>query len=375
MARESPGQRKEILVVVAGMTPQVVTESLYALRDLKKIPVSEVWVFTTGPGREIIEKSLFYPESGKLHAYCREYGVPESAIQFDRGTVITVDGPDGKALADIRTARDYDRMVDVVARTLRKLAERGSTRIHCCIAGGRKGMGVVVAQALSLYARPQDMLYHLLVSPQFENEKDFFFPPRVPTVLTVYKPGGKTEYLDTKEARIEMASIPFVRLRDHLPDPVRAKIAYRADLAAVQESVAVQPEELVVDLARGTVSFGGRGKKLSPGLITYYAYFAFARVKGWGEDGDGFVSVGKAAEIEHQEEFSEMARLADLRRENAAIDKDRCRVARSKINGEIGKAETHAIQSEKRRGETRYGLRIAPERIRIILPSAQKKKL
>lgn len=374
MGKEQSGKNKEILVIVAGMTPQVVTESLYALRETKKIPVGEVWVFTTGPGREIVEKALLYPESGKLHAYCREYGVSETAIQFDRGTVIVVDGPDGKPLDDIRTAKDYDRMVDVVARTLRKLAERGNTRIHCCIAGGRKGMGVVVAQALSLYARQQDVLYHLLVSPQFENEKDFFFPPRVPTVLTVYRPGQKTEYLDTKEARIEMAAIPFVRLRDHLPDSVRAKIAYKSDLAAVQESISVQPEELVVDLVRGAISFGGRKKKLSPGLLSYYAYFALARVKGWGADGDGFVSMGKAASIERQKEFAEIAVQAGFTRENAAIDKDRCRVARSKINGGIGKAETHAIQSEKRRGETFYGLRIAPERIRILLPPPQKKK-
>lgn len=233
-------------------------------------------------------------------------------------------------------------------------------------------MGVVLAQALSLYARPQDMLYHLLVSPQFENEKEFFFPPGIPKLLTVYKPGGKTEYLDTQDARIEMAAIPFVRLRDHLSDPVRAGIAYKSDLAAVQESVAVQPEELVVDLARGTVAFGGRKRKLAPALLSYYAFFALARKNGWG--GDGFVSVGKAAPIEHEEEFPKLARLAGVQRDDTAIDTERCRVVRSKINGELGKGEAHAIASEKRRGETCYGLRIAPERIRILLAPAEKKK-
>ena len=52
--------------------------------------------------------------------------------------------------------------------------------LHVSIAGGRKTMGFYVGYALSLFARDQDRLSHVLVPPSLESRQDFFYPPPPP---------------------------------------------------------------------------------------------------------------------------------------------------------------------------------------------------
>src|SRR3990170_7474681 len=84
------GMKKEILIAVAGLTPQVVTETLYYLTQVKKprSKISEIYVITTSDGkREILDK-LLDRNKGKFFQFCREYKIDSSSIKFDEKTVI-----------------------------------------------------------------------------------------------------------------------------------------------------------------------------------------------------------------------------------------------------------------------------------------------
>lgn len=57
-----------------------------------------------------------------------------------------------------------------------------------------------------------DKLYHVLVTPEFESNPDFYYKPKKNKILD--KEGEK---LHTKDAEIFLAELPFIRLRDKIP--------------------------------------------------------------------------------------------------------------------------------------------------------------
>jgi CRISPR-associated protein (TIGR02584 family) len=67
---------QDVLVALCGLTPQVVTETLWALGQQRPAIVPEkVWIITTRSGREACERLLF-GKNGKLASYLREYRPP-----------------------------------------------------------------------------------------------------------------------------------------------------------------------------------------------------------------------------------------------------------------------------------------------------------
>jgi CRISPR-associated protein (TIGR02584 family) len=72
------------------------------------------------------------------------------------------------------------------------------------IAGGRKSMGACLTIAAQLYRRPQDRLYHVLVSPEFESCRDFFYPPPESRPLTLYYRLGQPYSKETRFARVTL---------------------------------------------------------------------------------------------------------------------------------------------------------------------------
>ena len=66
---------REILVAVAGLTPQVITETLYYLTQVRDPPVTiaEIHVLTTQPGRQRILADLLITDHGRFYTFCAEY--------------------------------------------------------------------------------------------------------------------------------------------------------------------------------------------------------------------------------------------------------------------------------------------------------------
>ncbi|MEW6215587.1 MAG: CRISPR-associated ring nuclease Csm6 [Nitrospirota bacterium] len=200
---------KEVLIFVAGTTPQIITETIYALihQDPPVYP-DEIYIITTTHGERLIKENLI--DSKRFKDFCKEFNVSEDILNED--SIVVVKGRNGNLLDDIKEAKDNRFLGDFITDLIRDKSSDEKVRLHCSLAGGRKTMSFYLGTALQLFGRPWDKLYHVLVTPEFESNPDFYYKPKKNRVL---KKDGKE--LHTKDAEIFLAELPFIRLRDKIP--------------------------------------------------------------------------------------------------------------------------------------------------------------
>jgi CRISPR-associated protein (TIGR02584 family) len=204
---------KRILVAVTGMSPQIVTETLYALAIQKQEPFipTEIHLITTQGGATQARLQLLNSETGKFWQLCADYRLP--GIRFQESDIHIIEDQQGNPLDDIKTPEQNEAAADFITNIVSRLSRDDDTALYVSIAGGRKTMGYYLGYALSLYGRVQDRLSHVLVTDRYEGLPEFFYPtPDSRVILDRDK-----RALDAKEAEVMLAEIPFVRLRGGIP--------------------------------------------------------------------------------------------------------------------------------------------------------------
>jgi CRISPR-associated protein (TIGR02584 family) len=277
---------RRILLAVTGLSPQVVTETLYALFmretdvDAQFLP-TEIHLVTTQRGRQLARASLLHPDGGQFHALLQNY--PQIGLPvFDERHIHVICGQDGEDLEDIRTLEENAAAADAITALVSNLTQDENAALHVSIAGGRKTMGFYLGYAFSLFARPQDRLSHVLVSAPFENHPEFYFPPAKPRRLALQN----GTHIDTAEAEITLAEIPVVRLRHGLPEALQnGRARFNEAVAAVQQSL--RPPRLEIDLLQRQVWCGETEFRLSPALLAWLTWWAIQAqnktLKSWRE--------------------------------------------------------------------------------------------
>jgi CRISPR-associated protein (TIGR02584 family) len=206
---------KRILLAVSGMSPQIVTETLYALTvaeiDQPFMP-TEIHLISTSTGKNRAVLELLHPETGKFYQLCKDYGL--EGIAFSAEQIYVIPDKHGVLLDDIKTPEENEAAADFITQKVNELTRDNDSALHVSIAGGRKTMGYYLGYALSLFGRSQDCLSHVLVTPNYENLPEFFYPTPASHVIH----DRDKNPLDTKAAEVILASIPFVRLRTGLPN-------------------------------------------------------------------------------------------------------------------------------------------------------------
>src|SRR4030042_4391817 len=157
---------KEVLIFVAGTTPQIITESIYALiHQNPPVYPDEIYVITTTHGNKLIKENLI--DSKRFIEFCKEFKLREGILNED--SIVVVKGHNGNMLDDIKEAQDNKSLGDFITNFIKTKASDDKTRLHCSLAGGRKTMSFYMGSALQLFGRPWDKLYHVLVTPEFES--------------------------------------------------------------------------------------------------------------------------------------------------------------------------------------------------------------
>lgn len=267
--------RRRILFAVAGLSPQILTETLYALTQagLGAFIPNEIYLITTVEGADRARLMLLSEEPGWFHRLCREYAL--SDIAFPLENIRLIRDTDGKPLDDIRSAGDNDAAADSITALVRELTADPDCALHVSLAGGRKTMGFYLGYALSLYGRAQDRLSHVLVSSPFESDPEFFYPSRKSRVLM--SRDGRP--VDAREARVTLAQIPFVRLRDGLPKHLlEGNESFTATVSAAQRGMA--PPRLVLQSNRRRVEAAGIEVDMRPAEMAFYIWLAQRRCAG-----------------------------------------------------------------------------------------------
>lgn len=260
---------RRILLAVCGLTPQIVTETIYALAadaDAPFIP-TEVHLISSAEGARRAELSLLSDDLGWFYKLCEDFNL--SGIHFDRRNIHVMCNALGQPMADIRTPQDNQAAADYITEKVRFFTSDPGCALHVSIAGGRKTMGFYLGYALSLYGRAQDRLSHVLVSEPFESSWDFFYPTPYSRVLQT----RDGQLADTALAQVTLADIPFVSLRHGLPQALlEGRASFVEAVAAAREATA--PPRLVLDLAAKRIFAAGKVVDLPPAELALLAVFA-----------------------------------------------------------------------------------------------------
>jgi CRISPR-associated protein (TIGR02584 family) len=370
---------QNILVAVVGLTPQVITETVYYLTQVRQPPVvlSAIHLITTQRGEEQVHTQLLTSSGGHFYGLCREYGLDATAI--DVHIQILTDAAQ-VPLDDIRTAADNAAVADQIATLVRQLTSAPTTRLFCSLAGGRKTQSALLGFALQLYGRPQDCLLHVLVDAVFENHPEFFYPPRTSRLLRT----SDGHWLDAHTARIDVAEIPYLRLRDKLFTASSSMATgFAPSIVQGQRLLDALPDlpPLVISTTARRIAIGDLTLTFPPLPFVLYAKLAqLRRHPPPGQGGDGFVSLAeletrREALLQHHARLYQphSGRVEALRRQWARdFPRDSVRSHFANINRMLQQAipdvmqrSYYQVSSVRAYGNTRYGLRLPPEKIEL----------
>ncbi len=356
---------RRILLAVTGMSPQVLTETLYALaHDAHHTPPTEVHIITTRLGAQRARTALLHEDGGQFRALLRDYpalGQP----RFDEQHIHVIHSADGTPLDDIRTPDENAAAADAITALLGELTRDAGSALHVSIAGGRKTMGFYLGYAFSLFARPQDCLSHVLVSEPFENHPDFFFPPLTPRRLAT----RDGHHIDTADAHITLAEIPVVPLRHGLPQQLLDRAHSYIDTVTAAQSRLGAPR-LHIDFEQKQITCGAHTlEKLDPRLFAWLAWWALRAAKG--------VAPAHWRDIDSQEflqvyglHIGDTLQAYDKACEQQAngFEKDYFLGNNSNLKRALEKqlglaAEPYLLVSRGKRPQSTYGLALKPEEI------------
>lgn len=281
--------KHNILFLVTGMTPQIITETLWALacdpaKQEKWVP-NEIQVLSTTTGLKKIKDNLL-GDNGIFKKMCEEYNLPE--IKFDENSLHAIVDKEGNKLDDLKTPEENELAADMICQKVREFTQDDNVSLHVSIAGGRKTMGFYAGYALSLYGRIQDQLSHVLVSEKYETLQGFYYPALKKGQNIIKKTHKKMEQghdvyeeelLDAFDAKVWLANIPFVRLREFI-NPKNTVVNKSFSTVIEMVNASLQPFSVTLDVNDRKVIIGDKECKLSPKEFSLYLLVAELKREG-----------------------------------------------------------------------------------------------
>jgi CRISPR-associated protein (TIGR02584 family) len=165
------------LLAVTGLSPAIVTETLWALAMRKpRILPRRVAFVTTMTGAAKIESELFTPRPDWNDLSVWESlrkslkAGPDELIAEPPHVISMPDPSSGRAvpLDDIRTPAENQAAAEFIFARVWDVVRDKHCHLIASVAGGRKTMGALLHSAVSLIGRENDLITHVLVSAPFD---------------------------------------------------------------------------------------------------------------------------------------------------------------------------------------------------------------
>jgi CRISPR-associated protein (TIGR02584 family) len=256
-------KRQQILLAVTGLSPQVVTETVYALFKANKPIPTKIIIISTQIGANEAKKHLL--EHGKLQQLCTDYNLPN--IELKEEDICIIPDENGEILNDINAQKQMNILADFICNKVQQLTLSNDIAVHASLAGGRKTMTFFLGMAMSLYGRKQDKLSHVLVTTGYESS-DFFYPTPYSFNVTNYQ----GSILDARYAKVVLTEIPFVRLRDNSPDKlVNGSASYSETVEWLNYDS--ENEKLILNSNSRVIDYCNKQCKLPPADFAFYQWF------------------------------------------------------------------------------------------------------
>jgi len=215
------------LLAVTGMSPAILTETIWALAHLEGIVPARIIAVTTTAGRDKLKtlwkaipalggispwNALRANLEGAGHSLAGRLRFGETADDIRVITRPTPSTGQSLELGDIRTVADNDATAEFILEQVRGIVFNPDTSLIASIAGGRKTMGTLLYASISLLGRETDRITHVLVQEPYESQPGFWFPGQPDALRRSARRAENQVTLPT----IELADIPFIPLRNKL---------------------------------------------------------------------------------------------------------------------------------------------------------------
>jgi CRISPR-associated protein Csx14 len=373
---------KRILIAVCGLTPQVITETLFALHQQGKMP-DAIRILTTRQGKSACNAHLLSTVDGAYYRLLDDYGVARDQIDFFPRHIMTPVDEAGREPDDIAGEEESEQFLQLCMEQVFEATRNSDCQVFFSIAGGRKTMGACLTLAAQCYGRPNDRLYHVLISPEFESNREFFFPPRQSREITLKDADGQPYRKETRFAKITLVAVPFFSIRERLTERHLKQPETPASL--MLSLVREKRPELVIDLVDRKLVWKGMECDLMPARLALFAFFALLKKDaGCGKTtckscDDCFVPVSGI--FEREELIADLYRRIEPGKDHdamsdtgiRAISVENFNAYKSKLRRDLERAfgsieaDRLEIAVRGRRPNTRYGLALEREQIRIHL--------
>lgn len=315
---------RRVLLCAAGLSPPVITETLYALtvqrtrpRSLKGFgaatqspeshlaPIlsvkstveatqytpeafvpTEILVVTTSRGRAEIVRQLLGKE-GWFNQFLKHYPQPND-IRFDEKQIRVISHRDCE-VDDLESVEDSLAAGTTIVCLIKELIGDTNCSIHASIAGGRRQMSYLLGMTMSLLGREQDRLSHVLVQSTFETQ-GFYYP--TPTGL--HKVNTRDHGLqDAANAKIVLAEMPLLRVFDGMAESIISG-AHSFENLVVLGQKSIERPQIEIDPQECQIKLGTLRCSVAPREAFVYTLLALRRVNNCCERG---VKPSKAGSI------------------------------------------------------------------------------
>jgi hypothetical protein len=311
-----------ILLAVLGMTPHVITETLYGIYKSGQPLPEKIIALTTEMGKDSILKSNFIGPNGILAKFISDYNLPD--IEFNEQDIKVAQYKD-KALNDARTREEQEALADFITSEVRVLTQavielepmpiecfsgvdpkmslkpiknkidklmkdnesyRGVTKrqinkevhlqlscdkysIHASIAGGRKSMTFLLGYAMSLFGRSHDTVSHVLVDEWVERCRDFYYPSPKKDIRLI-----NSIERDFSSVQISLAEMPLVLMSHNMSDDIlKENRSYSETIQLFNRHNA--PAKMCLDINKLTFSAEGETILLEPEQMAFLWAWTF----------------------------------------------------------------------------------------------------
>lgn len=372
---------KNILLLVTGGTPQIITETIWALacdpqHNEQWVP-DEVHIISTRYGLNEVKNKLLGKD--KILTRMKNEYAQIANLRLEENFLHCFTDQDGNELEDLRTPEENEFAANLICEKIRYFSSDEKVSLHVSIAGGRKTMGFYAGYALSLYGRAQDRMSHVLVDEKFEKGINFYYPSKNENDFIIDRE-NKTIGL-SKDAQVWLAQIPFVRLKEAVKDKhqLKGEDSFSTVVHKINESFNDVKLKILVHSREVLINDKFVIKNLAPREFAMLHWFADLRKKGF----DGIVAPTKkinSKDIPPQEAkyiaqlseqfkqyYEEFKNTEDIQLD---VDKQFFESVKSLLNtallGHLGLELAEKISlTQNKKGQPFY-LNVKPENIEII---------
>lgn len=193
-----------ILLALSGLSPAVISETVYSLlqeeRDLLPIRVVPI---TTNTGAKKIEEMI---QAGVWEDLCQKLEVEPQQLILEPSRIVC--DQQGQAIEDTDTKENHDLTSDFMASIVQEY-KHGGNNIIASISGGRKTMGALMYAVMSMLGDSQDRITHVLVDNRVLGYFDFYFPTQAKQQLV----DRDAKVLTACEVAVNLIDIPYPRFK------------------------------------------------------------------------------------------------------------------------------------------------------------------